>query len=706
MSTAKFGKILLYCFAGLVVLVLLAMLAVKLALDRAPEYQAQIKEWVHAQTGYHIGFAHVSPAFRWYGPELYFDRLELRSKDDQRVLARAAGGRIAADVWQLIRSGKLLAGRIEVDAPNIMIVRLGPSRFAVAGEIELGSDASSPAALQLNDLPAGKLVIRHAVLTLQNWNAALPQLVLPDVDLNLQRDTQDLALIVEARLPPVLGGTANFRGSAHGRGDWQSLAWNSQASAQDVSFPGWRRLLPEFLGNLDSGVGSFIITASGAARTLTRADFDFAATGVATQLADGPIAKFDHMSGTLSIVHAGERWSIAGRHVRVARGDPESTFDVSWRGGDAGLLELRASASYLRVETMLPLTGFLPQKDVRKRLHELALTGEWSDALFALSRNTLAEPWRLQVQAKFQRAGFAPAEGAPGLRGLSGSIAGTESGGHVAIDAGAAAFNWPSQFPQPVELEAFKVNLYWKRTNEELLIATPIWQAKTHDADIHAQVAWQQPADGSSPVLTLVGSVQNGNVAGARNYLPRGLIAPSALAWLNRALVAGHMPQASVLFKGPVRNFPFRDGSGLFLARCAIDGMTLDYAESWPPIENLSTTAEFRNEGMSARMSGARAGGIVLESGEAHFPDFSTGELRIRAGARGDAVMRWRSCAPLLSIPSRNTRFPASRRRGRCSPQWIYSCPSKTSSIGRCWCTAAWTVRRSMHRVQRRRPPR
>ena len=115
MIIRKIGKVLGVCLAGLVVLVLLLMLALKLALDRAPHYQAQIKEWVHAQTGYHIGFSRVSPAFRWYGPELYFDRLELRSKDDQRVLARAAGGRVAADIWQLIRTGKLLAGRIEVD---------------------------------------------------------------------------------------------------------------------------------------------------------------------------------------------------------------------------------------------------------------------------------------------------------------------------------------------------------------------------------------------------------------------------------------------------------------------------------------------------------------------------------------------------------------------------------------------------------------
>src|SRR5271169_4857010 len=161
MSLRKTGKILLYCLAGVLSLVLLLMLAVKLPLDRAPAYQAEIKEWVHAQTGYHIAFARVSPSFRWYGPELHFEDLELRSKDDRRVLARAAGGRVAADVWQLIRSGKLLAGRIEVESPNIAVVRLGPTRFAIASEIELGGEDSSLGSLRLSDLPAGRLVIRH-----------------------------------------------------------------------------------------------------------------------------------------------------------------------------------------------------------------------------------------------------------------------------------------------------------------------------------------------------------------------------------------------------------------------------------------------------------------------------------------------------------------------------------------------------------------
>jgi uncharacterized protein (TIGR02099 family) len=640
MIIRKIGKILLYGFAGLLGLVLLLMLAVKLALDRAPAYQAEIKEWVRAQTGYHIAFARVSPSFRWYGPELHFERMELRSKDDARVLARAAGGRVAADIWQLISSGKLLAGRIELDSPNIVIARLGPASFALASEIKLGDDDSSLETLTLDDLPAGKLAIRRAVVTMQNWNSALPHLALQNVNLDVQRGDDGLELAFDARLPPALGGTLTISGNARGRSDLQTLNWNVSVGARDVSFPGWRLLLPEYLSRLDAGSGAFQLAARGTGRLLTRADLDFTAQGVVTQLSDGPSAKFEQIGGALSILHAGDRWTLWGKRVRAVRSGRRATdsqFDVSWRSSDAGLLDLRARASYLGADTLLPLSGLLPQKGVRDRLREIAPTGEWMDTDIALTRNTVTDPWRVQVQAQFREVGFAPVGRAPGLRGLTGTIAGNETGGHVTIDSHTAVLTWPGQFLHPVDLETLQATLYWKRTIDGLLVATPNWEMKNRDASVHGKVAWAEHADGSSPVLTLAATVENGNAANARNYLPRAIIAPPALAWLDRAFAAGHLSHADVVLRGPIRHFPFRDGSGLFLARCAIVGMTLDYGEGWPRVDNLAAQAEFRNEGMSARLESARLGDIRIGSADASFPDFKTGELEIHVSAGGDA---------------------------------------------------------------------
>jgi uncharacterized protein (TIGR02099 family) len=637
MILRKAGRVLLEILAGVVALVLLLLVAVKVTLDRAPRYQAQIKEWVHAQTGYHIGFEHVSPAFRWYGPELYFERLELRSKDDQRVLARAHGGRVAADIWQLIRNGKLLAGRIEIDSPDITVARLGPNRFAVASEIELGGDSPSSGTWSLDDLPAGNVSILHAALTLQDWNAALPQLTLRDVNLDLRRDDRGLRARFTSILPPALGGTVSFSATANGRGDVQTAAWKALVRARGISFLGWHEFLPEYLSGLDGGNGSFEMTVEGRGRSLDRADFDFAAIGVATKLADGPMAKFDQMNGSLTLLHSGNVWQLAGRHVRAARSDPESAFDVTWRGTEAGVLDVSASATYLRAETLLPLTGFLPQPEIRALLHDIAPTGEWTDSAVTMQRAGAADPWALQVRAKFHDAGFAPVRKAPGFRGLSGSIAGTEAGGHVFIEGTKAVFNWPTQIPQPVEVPVLNLNLYWKRDADGLLVAASGWQAKTHDAGMHGKFSWLQPADGSSPVMTLVTTIENGNVVNAHNYFPRGLLPPNTLNWLNRAFISGHLSRADALIQGPMRHFPFRDGSGIFLARAAIDGMTLDYSDGWPAAQNVSTLVEFRNEGMSARMQSGRIGDLVLNSVEAKFPDFASGELRIHATGKGDA---------------------------------------------------------------------
>jgi uncharacterized protein (TIGR02099 family) len=323
--------------------------------------------------------------------------------------------------------------------------------------------------------------------------------------------------------------------------------------------------------------------------------------------------------------------------MRSGRRDPDSQFDASWRMSDVGLLELSAHASYLRADAFLPLTGLLPHKDVRERLRDIAPTGEWTDTSIAMARDTATDPWRLQIQAKFRDVGFAPVGRAPGVRGLTGTIAGNERGGQVTIDTRTAVFSWPEQFPQPVDLEMLKATVYWKRSNDDLLVATPDWSMKNRDATVHGKVAWVQPADGSSPVLTLFSSVENGNVADTRNYFPRALIAPPALAWLDRAFVAGHLSKADVVLRGPIRHFPFRDGSGLFLARCALDRVTLDYGDGWPRVENLAARAEFRNEGLTMRLLSGRVANIAVDSADARFADFKTGELEIHIGAGGDA---------------------------------------------------------------------
>ncbi len=241
MRLAKAGKILLYGVAGFAVAVSLLLLGVKLMLDRAPHYQSEIKDWVFEQTGYHISFAHVSPSLRWYGPELYFTGLELRSRDDRRVLARANGGRIAVDIWQLLHSGRFLAGRVQLDSPDIVVTRLGPDRFAIAAEIGETGDVAQTT-VRARDLPSGTLAVRHARFTLRDWSKDLPTLVLQDISIDLKHESDGIGAVFAGQLPPELGGSASAHARIQGDGELSTLAWEGLVTLRGISFPGWRRL--------------------------------------------------------------------------------------------------------------------------------------------------------------------------------------------------------------------------------------------------------------------------------------------------------------------------------------------------------------------------------------------------------------------------------------------------------------------------------
>ena len=262
MSLRKVGKVLLYGSAGVLGALLVLMLAATVALDRAPHYQAEIKEWVHARIGYHIAFAHVAPAIRWYGPELYFDRLELRSLDDQRVLAQAQGGRIGLDLWQLLRSGKLFAARIELIEPDIFLERTGPHQFSLASEIALGGGDGSLGARKLDDLPPGTLSIRHGRVTIRHWSDELPELALRDVDVRVRRGERGATLTFGANLPAALGGKLNLNVTARGSGPLSSMEWTAVTRARDLAFAGWRQLMPQYLSRLSAGVGGFEVAGA------------------------------------------------------------------------------------------------------------------------------------------------------------------------------------------------------------------------------------------------------------------------------------------------------------------------------------------------------------------------------------------------------------------------------------------------------------
>ena len=643
MRVRKLGKWLLYAAAAGVLLLLALTLGLKLALDRAPLYQAQIKDWVHQQTGFYIRFAHVYPSLRWYGPELYFDRLELRSKDDTHTVARSVGGSVALDVWALVANARLMAGRVRLDGPQLQIVRLASNRFSIGSAFEFGSGGGDFRDM-LRSFPRGSLVVNNASVTLLGWNAALPELRFSRLNADLARRGERVDLDLSVSMPAQLQGALQLRLSASqigARGEAHDMLWTVGLRAREVSLPGWHEMLPEYSAKLTSGVARVDITAAGGGSQVVQSTVEFTANEIAVARTDAVAPTLREAGGIFVFARNQNRWNLSGRRVRAqAAGPPsrETRFNAGWRYDAGKLVALDAQVDYLWLAALQPLVAVLPQKDLRERFNSYDLSGEWLDARVRFARAASDAPAQWSASARFVDAGFAPVGRAPGFKGLSGSVRGDDSGGQLQISSPGGKIVWPEEWPAPVTLDSLQGSIFWKRTADGMLLASQNLLTANRDFRASTKFALRRFDDGRSPEITLASAVSDIDAASAPRYLPRQRIAPNALTWLNRAFIAGRVPHADLVLRGPLRQFPFRDGSGLFLARFPADNLILDYRESWPRIENISLDAEFRNQGLRVWIKHANAGDVVVENAQGAFADFKTGELKVHADTRTDAA--------------------------------------------------------------------
>src|SRR5512147_2999940 len=99
--------------------------AYEMAVARVPRQRAAFESLVRAQTGLDIRFNELAFRLGWYGPEAVFRRVELGEPGRSNVLLRAPQLIVGINSWQTMRSGRLVAGRITLIAPDIDLEKLG-----------------------------------------------------------------------------------------------------------------------------------------------------------------------------------------------------------------------------------------------------------------------------------------------------------------------------------------------------------------------------------------------------------------------------------------------------------------------------------------------------------------------------------------------------------------------------------------------------
>jgi uncharacterized protein (TIGR02099 family) len=618
-------------YATAVVLMLLAVLftVTSYLLPRIAQQKSDLEEYLSRRSGHQVRIESLRAYWEGLHPGAVATGLAVYSTNEVQPAIRLQEVRISLALTPLLW-GQFAINSLVVVKPSLAIERLEDGRLRVTGFdpmhaagaaggekfvawlFEQGRLAIEDGELQWfdrRDTAAAATHLAHVNLSLRNrrgrhqldFSAEFPPEMCRDCSLALDIDGNPLAsaewsgsiylrasqidiaalpLIAREHLPPDCRGRfAAQLWSEWERGRPVSLKGHLQASNVSLTLPAWKSPL---------GV------------RLASGDLDWRRRG------DG--WRLDVANPVIGL--SGKSW--AAGHFLIIHSPQESRIQVKHvDAGDVSAFAAHVYAARPEAASQPPhplLAYWLAGKPAGLLDNlQLEMRGDW------------AAPEDFALEADMSAATVLPYEKFPGIRGLSGHLSLSPEAGSLQLDATNVAVTFPQIFAAPLTARRASGVIRWQKQADQWLVSGSDLQLIAEDGRGSGMLSLRVPFDKSaSPYLKLRVDFQDGNGANAARYYPVQHLSPKTLAWMERSFVDGKITWGNLLYDGPVRDFPFRNGTGKFELHGHVSRAVYRFLPGWEPIRGGEVDVAIDNDKVlvtaEGRIGKLRASQIVVQS--------------------------------------------------------------------------------------------
>ena len=638
--------------ASLLILLAAAAVAYEAAAARVPEHRAALEQLIRHETGLDVRFSELSLRWGWYGPEAVFHGVEL--SESGGVLLRAPLLRAGLDLWHMVRSGHLEAGRITLENPTVDLTAGVPG------------DAGAPAHTRARAAGEGARILarwRGGLIEIDGGSlrSALPGTAAP-VTLSiryarLRRLGAAWSADALVRLPDALGSGARL--ALRMRGDPanpQSVSGTLSFAGRRLELAGWRALLADrhaarYLPQ--AGSADLELNATVVQGQLQKADGTLRSVALewrAPANAAADVLKLERLRGNWRLVRQGTGWHLgvdalelaapvtAGLASTAVTASPSTlsmdvTADGTYARGRAQHAPLAVLAALSRWNApALPVSGLNVLGEARE------LTFEWSAQR--------AEGERLAASADLRDLTLASASGEVALSGLSGHVA--QAGESLSADLQARAAQLSVTHGEPAALDRLAVTAHLRA-----MAADGAWQLTTDHLEMHrdglsvvASGAIGADAPAAPRFLDAHLAVRDADLAVIAN-----LLGPRAVAALGRVashLTGGRIESADFAWHGPLDDALRPSPAARFTGSLALREAALDASDSWPEVQDIDARIDWQGPHMHAAIAHARSGSFQLTDASA---DWDAGGARAahiaaRLGGNAQEALEWLRAHP------------------------------------------------------------
>lgn len=651
-----------YLSISWITVVSVVILAVLLSIGRifsplVQDYLPEIREQASSVLGQPVKIANID--IRWHGiaPSIHLEDVQVLGEESGESVLSIDHIYIRPDFYRLITERKPYPSLIAFSGSQFTLEMLEDKRLVIPG-IRLMERAPT------SDNKGLMASLRGITLSLLDskvhWVNKLQGMDVNFSPVNVSLAVEEGLVLLEGEigLPSELGNHlklfARIDGDYWVKGGWSAKLYGDIQDLHLGAVP--KASFFRSAGLLEKGSGDvkFWLDWDKQGPSDFRGRFDFHDLTWDSAHAKGLTATqfvLDQARGVFHWQKSSNGWVADLNRVSIQVGKhvwPESALSVRFDQNET-YKRLMLSADYLHLGEMAAIA--LSREELGEReqkwLKRFRPDGALRDARISLLLHD-DKPEQYTVSAQFEDLGWAASKKVPGVTGLDGSISLNEQNGELHLDTTDSWLEYPALFLEPLQVFTLSGELNWYKNKagryylqgREIKIANP---------DIHGEGVLDLALGDGPADMELKVAFSEGNGNHVVKYLPAGKLHDRIYDWLVYALKGGYVPEGQVLFKGRPRDFPFRNGEGIFITRFTVEDAVLDYWKGWPKLEDLSGEVEFRNAGLNIDVTGGRVFDSRINSGTVRVENLLKARLLLDANASGPLtdVISYLSQSPL-----------------------------------------------------------
>jgi uncharacterized protein (TIGR02099 family) len=346
-------------------------------------------------------------------------------------------------------------------------------------------------------------------------------------------------------------------------------------------------------------------------RRLERVSAEMHALDLAWSLADkqkqDSLSEIDELKAKVFWARHQQGWDLDVEDFTLAKQNfkwPQSEIHLLYRHEPAkDQLSLEGSVGYVRLQDVSGLLSEnLPQTlAISDEIRQLDMHGSLQGTRFRIQRdrNGIRD---LYFNSAFNDLGFERWQKLPGVRGMDGRVILNHDKGVLQLDSKETTLDLGTLFKERLQVRDLRGDVFWETTATGLELSFDGLIANNEHVETQSRAVIIIPEADDSPFIDMSVDFKNGQARFASLYLPRGIMGKDTVGWLDKAFVQGSVPGGKMIFHGRSADFPFTSKPGTFLVDFDVKDMQLDYANSWPQLQEVDASVRFSDNSLSVNI--------------------------------------------------------------------------------------------------------